>query len=473
VYLDQTTQRYRVVADRRRPAAGSVQPHYSSSTHSERPESEVEEIVMNAGRIRWWSKILSLTLLTTTVSLMLTAAPAQAAGPRPLFQLPFACGEVWRLSTYFGHDDYDIDMFATTGETDGRPILASYGGTVVLAAAYDSENPDGGGNRVRIDHGNGWQTRYLHMKDAPMVQVGDKVVRGQQIGRVGRTGDAGKESHLHYEQLRDGHAKENVVESYFNGRPSGITDDATSPAVQRRSFNCAANSAVYGVLSDRRLTYTAISIDTGDRTHGAVVSTARLPFTPKSMATLNFNTILVTSTTGTLYRIDVITNNDALIFNTPVQLGTGWTHDLLTYDGRDHLYGIADGVLLRYPVTADKPTSITAGTRIDGGFTLKTLTGAGNDWLMGTTNAGELLSYRITGPGDWTRYELRSTTWQGFSHLVSPGAGTFYGHHPDGSMHRYLDPEPFDGNGSDLQGLGTVDASGWSQILLSASPFPM
>jgi murein DD-endopeptidase MepM/ murein hydrolase activator NlpD len=429
---------------------------------------------MEPRNVHPWSTGLSLALLTTTVSVMLSAvaalaAPAaQAAGPRPLFQLPFQCGEVWRLSTYAGHDDYDIDMFATTGQTDGRPVLASYGGTVVLAR--DASDGDGGGNRVRIDHGNGWQTRYLHMKEPPMVQVGQRVVRGQQLGRVGSTGASGA-PHLHYEQLRDNDLE--VVESHFNGRPSGITDDATSPAVQLRSFNCAANSSVYGVLPDNRLTYTAISVDTGDRTHGAVVSMARLPFTPKAMATLNFNTILVTSATGTLYRVDVITNNDALIFNAPVQIGTGWTHDLLAYDGSGHLFGIADGVLLRYPVTASKPTSIATGTRIDGGFALKTLTGAGPAWLMGTTSAGELLSYRITGPGDWARYELRSTTWQGFSHLVSPGAGTFYGHHPGGSMHRYLDPEPFDGSGSDLQALGVVDASGWSQVLLSAAPFPM
>jgi hypothetical protein len=451
-----------------------LQVPYSRATARERTVSRgitnrtPKEIVMKARRIRWWPKALSLALLTTTVSLMLTAVPAQAAGPRPLFQLPFRCGEVWRLSTYAGHDDYDIDMRAKTGETDGRPVLASYGGTVVLAR--DASDGDGGGNRVRIDHGNGWQTRYLHMKDAPMVEVGENVARGQQIGRVGNTGNSGI-SHLHYEQLLGDNLEK--VESYFNGRPSGITHDDFDYSVERRSFNCGANSSIYGVLSDNRLTYTAISVDTGDRVHGAVVSTARLPFTPKAMATLNFNTILVTSTTGTLYRVDVITNNDALVFNAPVQIGTGWTHDLLTYDGSGHLFGIADGVLSRYPVTASKPASITAGTRIDGGFTLKTLTGAGPDWLIGTTSAGELLSYQITGPGSWTRYELRSTTWQGFSHLVSPGAGTFYGHHPEGSMHRYLDPEPFDGSGSDLQGLGVVDASGWSQILLSASPFPM
>ncbi len=33
-----------------------------------------------------------------------------AAGPRPLFQLPFACGQRVQLATYPGHDDYDIDM---------------------------------------------------------------------------------------------------------------------------------------------------------------------------------------------------------------------------------------------------------------------------------------------------------------------------------------------------------------------------
>ncbi|MEU8211085.1 M23 family peptidase, partial [Micromonospora sp. NPDC049044] len=55
---------------------------------------------------------------------------AQAAGPRPLFQLPVTCGETWNLSTYVGHDDYDIDMTSTAGNNWGRPILAAYGGRV-------------------------------------------------------------------------------------------------------------------------------------------------------------------------------------------------------------------------------------------------------------------------------------------------------------------------------------------------------
>jgi hypothetical protein len=40
-------------------------------------------------------------------------------------------------------------------------------------------------------------------------------------------------------------------------------------------------------------------------------------------------------------------------------------------------------------------------------------------------------------------------------------------------MYRYFDRNPFDLNGSDIQGFGSdpVDTGGWTQILLSAQPF--
>ena len=56
---------------------------------------------------RW---LLALMLLTAAPAL---AAPAaEAAGPRPLFQMPFACGQTWEASTYDGHwpDQDSIDL---------------------------------------------------------------------------------------------------------------------------------------------------------------------------------------------------------------------------------------------------------------------------------------------------------------------------------------------------------------------------
>jgi hypothetical protein len=187
--------------------------------------------------------VLFAVIAALTLVLMAPSV-GHAAGPRPLFQLPVGCGETWELSTYLNHDDYQIDMFPTSGSPWGRPILASYAGTVIKAGIDGTlgnvtpTNPDGepgtgGGHYVKIDHGNGWQTLYLHMLEWPMVSVGQRVTIGQQIGKVGSTGDSG-DAHLHYEQEADGRD----VESWFNGVPSGITHDNSSYSVYRDSYNC-------------------------------------------------------------------------------------------------------------------------------------------------------------------------------------------------------------------------------------------
>ncbi|WP_345578844.1 hypothetical protein [Nonomuraea rosea] len=232
-------------------------------------------------------------------------------------------------------------------------------------------------------------------------------------------------------------------------------------------------ASVYGVLPDGRLTYTAIDAASGKRTSGPILSAQKLGFTPKAMATLNADTLLVTEsgTAGKLYRVDVQNVTGTVEFATPVYLGGGYTHDLLAYDGR-FLFGIAGGALRRYIITVAKPAlaDITGNTLIGTGFTLKTLTTTGQGWILGTTAAGALISYKIMGADLWRRYQLRDTTWQVFDHLLSPGAGLYYGRRADGSLYRYFDINPFDGQGADVSGQGTVDTSGWTQTLLSAQP---
>ncbi len=74
----------------------------------------------------------------------------------------------------------------------GAPIVASAMGTVTQAGFSGAY-----GIVVTIDHGGGFITKYAHMQSAS-VSVGQKVKRGEMVGRVGMTGRT-TGPHLHYE----------------------------------------------------------------------------------------------------------------------------------------------------------------------------------------------------------------------------------------------------------------------------------
>ncbi|WP_309662610.1 M23 family metallopeptidase [Sphingomonas sp.] len=80
----------------------------------------------------------------------------------------------------------------------GTPVYATADGTVMRAGW----NSGGYGNLVELDHGRGIATRYGHMS-AILVNPGDHITRGQQIGRMGSTGRS-TGCHLHYEVRIDG-----------------------------------------------------------------------------------------------------------------------------------------------------------------------------------------------------------------------------------------------------------------------------
>lgn len=62
----------------------------------------------------------------------------------------------------------------------------------------------GYGHNITINHGYGFKTLYGHMSTM-MVKEGDKVTKGQEIGRVGNTGTS-TAPHLHYEVHLNGQA---------------------------------------------------------------------------------------------------------------------------------------------------------------------------------------------------------------------------------------------------------------------------
>jgi murein DD-endopeptidase MepM/ murein hydrolase activator NlpD len=82
----------------------------------------------------------------------------------------------------------------------GTPVYATADGLVTTAGW----NSGGYGNLIKVDHGRGIETRYGHLS-AILVHAGQRIVRGQQIGRMGSTGRS-TGSHLHYEVRIDDHA---------------------------------------------------------------------------------------------------------------------------------------------------------------------------------------------------------------------------------------------------------------------------
>jgi murein DD-endopeptidase MepM/ murein hydrolase activator NlpD len=86
-----------------------------------------------------------------------------------------------------------IDIAAAAGQ----PVFAAADGLVVLAASTS-----GYGEAVYLAHGFGVTTRYGHLSEID-VRPGQRVHRGDAIGRVGSTGRS-TGSHLHYEVRLDG-----------------------------------------------------------------------------------------------------------------------------------------------------------------------------------------------------------------------------------------------------------------------------
>ena len=122
------------------------------------------------------------------------ASRAQAA---PVANAPVSAGGwTWPASgpvtSGFGyrwgrmHEGIDI------GAPMGAPIFAATGGTVSYAGTMG-----GYGNIVLVDHGNGIVTAYAHQSEI-LAGVGTRVSAGQQIGRIGSTGQS-TGPHLHFE----------------------------------------------------------------------------------------------------------------------------------------------------------------------------------------------------------------------------------------------------------------------------------
>ena len=158
-------------------------------------------------RRSFWGRV---SLLVPALSVSLTPAAfaeppcdRPAAGDTPLeIRSPVRGGQA-RLTAGFGLRRHPIlNRHRLHSGIDwsaplGTPVSAAGKGRV-LSADYAGAY----GNRVVIDHGNGWQTLYGQLARIS-VRAGDCVDANAEIGAVGSTG-LSAEPHLHFEVRRGG-----------------------------------------------------------------------------------------------------------------------------------------------------------------------------------------------------------------------------------------------------------------------------
>jgi Peptidase family M23 len=432
--------------------------------------------------LRRWASALAIA----AVPLVATSA-AEAAGPRPLFQMPFACGQTWEASTYNGHwpDQDSIDLGewtdADANMSQGEPVLASADGKV--DKIFTSP---GGDHRVYIDHGGGWVTHYIHLESIPPLTVGQLVAQGEQIGRVGNSGT--EEYHLHYTQLRDGEA----VRIAFNGALID-THQGQSPyspwgnGEKLTSLNCPMNSFMQFTHTDGKRYEVAYKPGTGavdiDRVNPGGVSgvwggnwgKGWTHFTPFSVGGKP-HFFAYKSSTG---EVDFDRVNAGGLGATTIGEGTwskGWTNFMpFTLGGKPYyvaynsLYGGAN--LDRINAAGNGASTLWSANWGKGWTHLMPFRLGGTQYFVAyKAGTGHVEIDKITGGGNSVAItEVWAGTWgKGWSHLVPMTH--------DGAVHmlRYKSTTglaSFDRIKAGGLGIQTLGSATWTKSWTTFSPF--
>jgi murein DD-endopeptidase MepM/ murein hydrolase activator NlpD len=127
-----------------------------------------------------------------------------------LYALPYASGKSYRVLQGYGSRFSHTGLEAYAVDFDmpeGTPVHAARGGVVARVEESHSVGcwEDGCGrhaNFIVILHSDGTTGEYYHLQeDGALVDVGDRVVRGQKIGLSGNTGHTTM-PHLHFAVYR-------------------------------------------------------------------------------------------------------------------------------------------------------------------------------------------------------------------------------------------------------------------------------
>lgn len=137
-------------------------------------------------------EVLSEEVLTEPVTEVVRVGTLTTAATGS-FSMPAYGSYTSRFGRRWGSTHTGLDI----GASYGSPVSAADGGVVEFAGWSG-----GYGNLVRVNHGNGYVTYYAHMSKIT-VSKGQRVAKGQQVGKVGSTGNS-TGPHLHFEIRKNG-----------------------------------------------------------------------------------------------------------------------------------------------------------------------------------------------------------------------------------------------------------------------------
>ena len=118
------------------------------------------------------------------------------------------------------HKGVDINYTGGKDTDKGAPILATHDGVVTQVVRIGKGDKGAGGNRIYISSEDGIvTTAYMHLDEiGGSIQEGTRILEGQQIGTMGKSGYGKLEyenyfAHLHYEIKVDGETINPAIDS--------------------------------------------------------------------------------------------------------------------------------------------------------------------------------------------------------------------------------------------------------------------
>src|SRR5450830_105461 len=191
---------------------------------------------MKPAIIPWGVKLVLITVLGTLGASSVVLQPALAWVPAEAASATATAGAIpdtapWRnpLASMRVTGFFGVVRPTTPKGLSGLDLAASRGTPVhavadgVARVAHD----DWMGNLVRIDHGGGLESLYVHL-DSVALADGTLVKAGQTIGTVGATGRAATGPHLHFQVRQDGKRQDPQT------RLAGLDANATERALRMR-----------------------------------------------------------------------------------------------------------------------------------------------------------------------------------------------------------------------------------------------